>query len=213
MMGPSYVKIVPILPISPHGKITDRSHTPMPKKSGDFFETKKFGDFFEIKKPCVESRTVKPARGSTRIESPIRSIFTPLCVDMICFIYHHWRHELTGCIATKHDTDCLLGMRYFAFCSTLPSTDNDPWVARVVSHIRFIIVIYIFWINSQRLLSVILKKFCYLVSSYLSSCGFDIGCNTFCKIVTLDESLQPIFSWHIIFEPRSCSRFIEHSLH
>ena len=42
MINSSYLRIPPTLPISPDGKITDRSHTPMPKKFGDFFENKIF---------------------------------------------------------------------------------------------------------------------------------------------------------------------------
>ena len=39
MMDPSYVKNASTLPISPQAKITNLSHTPMPKKFGDFFES------------------------------------------------------------------------------------------------------------------------------------------------------------------------------
>ena len=60
MMGTSYVKNPPTLPISPHGKITDRSHTPMPKKFGDFFETMAGG-------PQHSDTSIMPGGGCLKI--------------------------------------------------------------------------------------------------------------------------------------------------
>ncbi len=72
----------------------------------------------EFLKPILPSAHVKQAVGGTGVPSLVRTSSAPGLVDVLTFVHHVGREELSSCRDTKHDADgCLEPLRKMAFCA------------------------------------------------------------------------------------------------
>jgi len=101
---------------------------------------------------------VKPPAGGTGVHSFVRSSTAPGLVDVLTFIHHIGREELSFCRATKHDSDGCLAVVSNLFSVFHPFAEKGLLCSRVVMQVCFIKVVDVAGLYASCRLLVVVKK-------------------------------------------------------